>query len=105
MPTQRIQVLIRGSSVLLFHRQTDDVRQVHVYDNGNEANKVEVLLPFDFNLDDVNYNAWSMEMCSLLDAIDIASGEDDMERIRVLLSGAEKYGLTVLVLGDTGGRQ
>lgn len=105
MPTQRIQVLIRGSSVHLFHRQTDDVRQVHVYDNDNdnEANKVEVLLPFDFNLDDVNYI-----MCSLLDAIDIASGEDDMERIRVLLSGrfaiAEKHGLTVL-LGDTGGRQ
>lgn len=55
----------------------------------------------------VDFEAWALEMCSLLDAIEIAA--DDADRVRNLVRGrfdiAEKYGLKVVFDGPVGGQQ
>ena len=47
--------------------------------------------------DEVNYKGWALEMCSLLDAIEIALGNEDLDTARIFLKGrfriAEAHGL------------
>lgn len=48
--------------------------------------------------DGIDYQAWALEMCGLLDAIEMFA--DDPERVQKLVAGrhliAEKYGLRVV---------
>jgi len=54
---------------------------------------------------DVDYEAWALEMCSLLDAIEMAA--NDPARVRQLVRGrfdiAEKHGLKVIMSGPSAG--
>jgi hypothetical protein len=53
---------------------------------------------------EVNYEAWAVDMCSLLDAIEAALSDDDTARARVLVAGrhriAEAQGLNVVWMGQ-----
>ena len=50
----------------------------------------------------MNWEAWSKDMCALLDAIERVA--DDEDRVRTLAQGrfalAEKHGLTVQIIGS-----
>ncbi len=54
--------------------------------------------------DEVNYEAWVIDLCSLLDAIEAALSDDDTRRARILVAGrhtiAEAQGLEVVWMGQ-----
>ena len=55
-------------------------------------------------MDKVDYEAWAVEMCTLLDAIEIALSEDDPDWAKLLVAGrfeiAERNGLTIHHMGQ-----
>ncbi|KKL84525.1 hypothetical protein LCGC14_1963910 [marine sediment metagenome] len=53
---------------------------------------------------EINYEVWATDMCTLLDAIEIAVNDGDLERVKTLVMGrfdlAEKNGLTFTIGGQ-----
>ena len=53
--------------------------------------------------DEVNYEGWAVDLCSLLDAIELALSEGDIPKARAFLAGrfqiAKAHGLTVEFTG------
>ncbi len=53
--------------------------------------------------DEVNYEGWALDMCSLLDAIEMALGGADFDKAYTLVMGrhqiAEAHGLKVEFMG------
>lgn len=49
--------------------------------------------------DEVNYKGWAVELCSLLDAIEIALGQEDLNRVKILIGGrfriAKAHGIKI----------
>ncbi len=54
----------------------------------------------------IDYKAWALDMCALLDAIEAAVVAGDQPRARRLIQGrfkmAEKHGMTVKMAGFAG---
>ena len=52
---------------------------------------------------DMDYKAWAIELCSLLDAVENAVTDGDSSRVATLLAGrldiAKKHGVHVTILG------
>ena len=57
--------------------------------------------------DDVDYKGWALELCSLLDAVELALREGNKEGAAGLLSVrfqiAEKFGLRIMPMGQQAG--
>ena len=53
--------------------------------------------------DEVNYEGWALDMCSLLDAIEMALSDGEIEKAHTLIIGrhqiAEAHGLKVEFMG------
>lgn len=49
--------------------------------------------------DEVNYESWAIDLCSLLDAIELSLSDKDFDKAHALVMGrhqiAESHGLTV----------
>jgi len=61
-------------------------------------------------MDEIDYEKWALDMCSLLDAIEMALSDSDYERAKTLTLGrfdmAEKHGLKMVPMGvQVGGIQ
>ncbi len=55
---------------------------------------------------EINYEKWAVDLCSLLDAIEVSLDEDGLDRARTLVAGrlgiAENNGLVVEFTGIDG---
>ena len=53
---------------------------------------------------ELSYEKWAKDMCSLLDAVEKALSDDDLDRARTLIQGrfsmAEEHGLIIEIIGS-----